>query len=174
MVQNTARRGQHPRAERAAADFRCVVVEQHADGMLLRIDGREGVGRTARAVQCEQPALGLRRGAAAGPAEGGGAAPALSTLRPVDGRFEYVRCERRHHRRGRLRPHARCALENVLRTLGEIRRPGQRMLVVCGCGGDRDRTKRPGWRIIAVKHADTAIFTSDNPAPRTRRPSSTR
>ena len=37
------------------------------------------------------------------------------------------------------------------------------MIVVCGCGGDRDRTKRPEMAQIAVKYADTAIFTSDNP-----------
>ncbi len=35
--------------------------------------------------------------------------------------------------------------------------------MVCGCGGDRDRTKRPEMAQIAVKYADTAIFTSDNP-----------
>ena len=35
--------------------------------------------------------------------------------------------------------------------------------MVCGCGGDRDRTKRPEMAAIAVKHASTAIFTSDNP-----------
>jgi len=37
------------------------------------------------------------------------------------------------------------------------------LIVVCGCGGDRDRTKRPEMAQIAVKYADTAIFTSDNP-----------
>ncbi|MDE7450681.1 MAG: UDP-N-acetylmuramoyl-L-alanyl-D-glutamate--2,6-diaminopimelate ligase, partial [Alistipes sp.] len=41
--------------------------------------------------------------------------------------------------------------------------PQQRLIVVCGCGGDRDRTKRPEMAQIAVKYADTAIFTSDNP-----------
>ena len=37
------------------------------------------------------------------------------------------------------------------------------MIVVCGCGGERDRTKRPEMAAIAIKHADTSIFTSDNP-----------
>ena len=46
---------------------------------------------------------------------------------------------------------------------GEIRTPGQQLIVVCGCGGDRDRTKRPEMAQIAVKYASTAIFTSDNP-----------
>ncbi len=160
MVQNT-RAAVSTLSLRAAADFRCKVVEQHADGMLLRIDGREVwaglLGRFnasnllsvyAAALLLGQPKEEVLR--------------LLSTLRPVDGRFEYVRAND-----GTTAvvdyAHTPDALENVLRTLGEIRRPGQRMLVVCGCGGDRDRTKRPEMAHIAVKHADTAIFTSDNP-----------
>ncbi len=160
MVQNT-RAAVSTLSLRAAADFRCKVVEQHADGMLLRIDGREVwaglLGRFnasnllsvyAAALLLGQPKEEVLR--------------LLSTLRPVDGRFEYVRAND-----GTTAvvdyAHTPDALENVLRTLGEIRRPGQRMLGVCGCGGDRDRTKRPEMAHIAVKHADTAIFTSDNP-----------
>ncbi len=160
MVQNT-RAAVSTLSLRAAADFRCKVVEQHADGMLLRIDGREVwaglLGRFnasnllsvyAAALLLGQPKEEVLR--------------LLSTLRPVDGRFEYVRAND-----GTTAvvdyAHTPDALENVLRTLGDIRRPVQRMLVVCGCGGDRDRTKRPEMAHIAVKHADTAIFTSDNP-----------
>ena len=160
MVQNT-RAAVSTLSLRAAADFRCKVVEQHADGMLLRIDGREVwaglLGRFnasnllsvyAAALLLGQPKEEVLR--------------LLSTLRPVDGRFEYVRAND-----GTTAvvdyAHTPDALENVLRTLGEIRRPGQRMLVVCGCGGDRDRTKRPEMAAIAVEHATTTIFTSDNP-----------
>ena len=50
-----------------------------------------------------------------------------------------------------------------MRTIEEIRTPAQQLIVVCGCGGDRDRTKRPEMAQIAVKYASTAIFTSDNP-----------
>ena len=59
--------------------------------------------------------------------------------------------------------HTPDALENVLRTIGELRTPAQQLFAVCGCGGDRDRTKRPEMAQIAVKYASTAIFTSDNP-----------
>ena len=54
-------------------------------------------------------------------------------------------------------------LQNVIETINEIRRPEQQLIVVCGCGGDRDRTKRPEMAAIAVKYATTAVFTSDNP-----------
>ena len=59
--------------------------------------------------------------------------------------------------------HTPDALENVIQTIDELRTPQQQLLVVCGCGGDRDRTKRPEMAQIAVKYATTAIFTSDNP-----------
>ena len=59
--------------------------------------------------------------------------------------------------------HTPDALENVIQTIQEIRTPTQQLIVVCGCGGDRDRTKRPEMAQIAVRYADTAIFTSDNP-----------
>ena len=160
MVQNT-RAAVSTLSLRAAADFRCKVVEQHADGMLLRIDGREVwaglLGRFNASNLLSVYAAALLLGQ---PKEE--VLCLLSTLRPVDGRFEYVRAND-----GTTAvvdyAHTPDALENVLRTLGEIRRPGQRMLVVCGCGGDRDRTKQPEMAHIAVKHADTAIFTSDNP-----------
>ena len=59
--------------------------------------------------------------------------------------------------------HTPDALENVLQTIEEVRQDQQRLIVVCGCGGDRDKTKRPEMAAIATKYATTAIFTSDNP-----------
>ena len=86
----------------------------------------------------------------------------MSALHPVSGRLEFIRAAN-----GTTAvvdyAHTPDALENVLQTLDEVRRPTQRLIVVCGCGGDRDRTKRPEMAQIAVKYASTAIFTSDNP-----------
>ena len=86
----------------------------------------------------------------------------MSALHPVSGRLEFIRAVN-----GTTAvvdyAHTPDALENVLQTLGEVRRPAQQLIVVCGCGGDRDRTKRPEMAQIAVKYASTAIFTSDNP-----------
>ena len=160
MVQNTAARVKRY-ALRTMADYRCKIVEMHLDGMLLRIDGREvWVGLLGRfnaynllAVYAVAVELGF------GPEE---VLRVLSSLHPVDGRFEIVRAAD-----GTTAvvdyAHTPDALENVILTLEELRRPGQQLLVVCGCGGDRDRTKRPEMAAIAVKHASTAIFTSDNP-----------
>lgn len=57
--------------------------------------------------------------------------------------------------------HTPDSLENVLKTIKQI--AGGKITVVVGCGGDRDRTKRPLMAEIACKYSDNAIFTSDNP-----------
>ena len=160
MVQNTAARVS-TYSLRSMADFRCRIVETHLDGMLLRIDGAEvWVGLLGRfnaynllAVYGAASLLGLDRGEVL---------RTLSALHPVSGRFEVIRAEN-----GTVAvvdyAHTPDALENVLRTIGELRTPAQQLFAVCGCGGDRDRTKRPEMAQIAVKYASTAIFTSDNP-----------
>lgn len=160
MVQNTAARVSGY-SLREMADFRCKIVEQHLDGMLLRIDGREvWVGLLGRfnasnllAVYGSAVLLGFDREEVL---------RGLSMLRSVSGRFEIVRAGN-----GTTAvvdyAHTPDALENVLRTIDEIRTPQQQLFVVCGCGGDRDRTKRPEMARIAVRYATTAIFTSDNP-----------
>ena len=160
MVQNTAA-SVHTYSLRAMADFRCKIVEMHVDGMLLRIDGQEvWVGLVGRfnaynllSVYGAAVLLGLDRAEVL---------RAASTLHAVSGRFEFVRAAN-----GTTAivdyAHTPDALENVIQTVEEIRTPAQKLIVVCGCGGDRDRTKRPEMAQIAVKYADTAIFTSDNP-----------
>lgn len=57
--------------------------------------------------------------------------------------------------------HTPDSLENVLRTIGAFAR--KRVFCVVGCGGERDRTKRPLMAEVAVNHSDHAIFTADNP-----------
>ena len=160
MVQNTAARV-HTYSLRAMADFRCKIVEMHLDGMLLHLDGRElWVGLLGRfnaynllAVYATACLLGLDREEVL---------RVLSTLHPVSGRFEILRAANGISAVVDY-AHTPDALENVLRTIDEIRTPAQQLIVVCGCGGDRDRTKRPEMAQIAVRYATTAIFTSDNP-----------
>ncbi|MEZ3440256.1 UDP-N-acetylmuramoyl-L-alanyl-D-glutamate--2,6-diaminopimelate ligase [Alistipes sp.] len=160
MVQNTAARTA-TYSLRSMADFRCKIVEQHLDGMLLRIDGCEVwaalPGRfnayNLLAVYGAARLLGFERDEVL---------RVLSALHSVAGRFEVVRAAN-----GTTAvvdyAHTPDALENVIRTIEEIRTPSQQLIVVCGCGGNRDRTKRPEMAAIAVKYASTAIFTSDNP-----------
>ena len=93
----------------------------------------------------------------------------LSMLSPVSGRFETITATDKTMAVVDY-AHTPDALDNVLQTIEEIRHDAQRLFVVCGCGGDRDRTKRPEMAAIAVKYATTAIFTSDN--PRTENPES--
>ena len=64
--------------------------------------------------------------------------------------------------------HTPDALDNVLRTLRPLRRAGGRLVCVFGCGGDRDRGKRPLMGAIAAKHSELVVASSDN--PRTEEP----
>ena len=59
--------------------------------------------------------------------------------------------------------HTPDALINVLATIEQLRTSGQQIITVVGCGGDRDKTKRPIMAQVASEHSDKAIFTSDNP-----------
>ncbi|MEG1982604.1 MAG: UDP-N-acetylmuramoyl-L-alanyl-D-glutamate--2,6-diaminopimelate ligase [Alistipes sp.] len=160
MVQNT-RATVKTLSLQTLADFRCKIVETHVDGMQLRMEGHELWVKLLGRFNAYN-LLSVYGAAILLGADQAEVLRILSTLHAVSGRFEYV-----------LAPdgttaivdyaHTPDALENVIRTIEEIRRPGQQLFVICGCGGDRDQTKRPEMAQIAVKYADTAIFTADNP-----------
>ena len=59
--------------------------------------------------------------------------------------------------------HTPDALLNVLATINQLRTQGQQLITVIGCGGDRDKTKRPIMAVAACEHSDKAILTADNP-----------
>ena len=59
--------------------------------------------------------------------------------------------------------HTPDALKNVLLTLKELLKPGQELVCVVGCGGNRDKTKRPVMAQIADRYSHMCVFTSDNP-----------
>ncbi len=86
----------------------------------------------------------------------------LSSIDRVPGRFERVRPET-----GILAivdyAHTPNALENVLITITRLRTKNEKVITVVGCGGDRDRQKRPEMAAIACNFSDKVIFTSDNP-----------
>ena len=160
MAQNTRARTSRY-SLRAAADFNCKIVEMLFDGMLLRMDGSEvWVNFLGRFNACNLLAVyGAARLLGADKEE---TLRALSALRSVRGRFEPVRSAS-----GITAivdyAHTPDALENVIATVNDIRKPSQQLIAVCGCGGDRDRAKRPEMGAIASRDASIAIVTSDNP-----------
>ena len=91
----------------------------------------------------------------------------ISQLKSVSGRFEYLVSDN-----GVIAivdyAHTPDALKNVLETINDIRTNNEKLITVIGCGGDRDKTKRPKMAHIASQLSTQAIFTSDN--PRTENP----
>jgi UDP-N-acetylmuramoyl-L-alanyl-D-glutamate--2,6-diaminopimelate ligase len=87
----------------------------------------------------------------------------LSSLRGADGRFDYIISKQEGIIGIVDYAHTPDALLNVLATIKNLRKGHERVITVVGCGGDRDKTKRPVMAEVAVEHSDKAIFTSDNP-----------
>ena len=145
----------------ADVDVRAEVLENSVAGLRLRLDGHERRVRLAGRFN----ALNLAAAYATGVALGFDAEAVLDALADapgVPGRFETVTSAD-----GVLGvvdyAHTPDALDNVLATAREIVAPGHALWVVFGCGGDRDRAKRPAMARIAEARADRVVLTSDNP-----------
>ncbi len=143
------------------ADFKAKVIENSISGIQLEIEGNQVftrlVGRfnaynilvvyaTARLLDLD--ALEILT--------------VLSGLKTAEGRFELV------HSKGSVTSiidyaHTPDALKNVLETIREVRNGNENIITVVGCGGDRDKAKRPIMGKIACDLSDTVVFTSDNP-----------
>ena len=144
---------------RSMADHTCRVIEKSFEGMLLKIDGTEAwsclTGQynayNLLAIYTTAVTLG------SDPEE---VLVALSTLRPAPGRLENMRGPKDISVIIDY-AHTPDALENVLKTLREIA-PDRELICLFGCGGDRDKSKRPEMGMIAQKLADRIIVTSDN------------
>ncbi|MCB0698653.1 MAG: UDP-N-acetylmuramoyl-L-alanyl-D-glutamate--2,6-diaminopimelate ligase [Chitinophagales bacterium] len=87
----------------------------------------------------------------------------LSTLHGAPGRFETYMSPNDKILGIVDYAHTPDALINVLATVNQLRMGGQQVITVVGCGGDRDKAKRPVMAEVACEHSDKAIFTSDNP-----------
>lgn len=158
MVQNTAAKVVSY-ACRSHADHNCRIIEEGVEGMLLRIDGKECWTRligehnayNLLAVYSTAVELGV---------DSDEALVALSAMESAPGRLEAL------HGPGGITvvidyAHTPDALENVLKTLKDINCKGK-TICLFGCGGDRDKSKRPEMAAIAEKYADRIIVTSDN------------
>lgn len=87
----------------------------------------------------------------------------LSTLTGAEGRFDYTVSPRERIIGIVDYAHTPDALINVLATIQKLRKGHEQIITVVGCGGDRDKTKRPLMAAAACEYSDKAIFTSDNP-----------
>ncbi len=158
MVQNTAAKVVTYSC-RGAADHCCRILEESFEGMLLRIDGTETWTRLTGkhnaynilAIYCTALALGVPEDESL---------VAISKLESAPGRLEIL-----HGPRDLAAvidyAHTPDALENVLQTLRDIA-PERELVCLFGCGGDRDRSKRPEMAAVAEKYADRIFVTSDN------------
>ncbi len=159
MVQNTAARVV-TYSVRGLADHCARILEQSMEGMLLRIDGKEvwcrliGEHNAYNLLAVYSAALCLG-------ADTTETLVALSNLSSAPGRLETLRGPRE------LTvvidyAHTPDALQNVLRTLRAVE-PERQLICLFGCGGDRDKTKRPEMAQVAEQAADRLVITSDNP-----------
>lgn len=145
----------------APADIEATVVQSRIDGLQLRINGRERQFRLAGRFN----AYNLAAAYGAATRLGYDPDPVLDGLAdapPVPGRFEHLQFES-----GTTvivdYAHTPDALENLLRTVREVKPEDAALWCVFGCGGDRDASKRRTMGGIAERIADQAIATSDNP-----------
>jgi UDP-N-acetylmuramoyl-L-alanyl-D-glutamate--2,6-diaminopimelate ligase len=86
----------------------------------------------------------------------------ISELETVDGRFQYFISKKKITAIVDY-AHTPDALKNVLDTINTLRTENENVITVVGCGGDRDKSKRPVMGHIASAYSTRAIFTSDNP-----------
>ncbi len=159
MVQNTQAKVV-TYSVRGMADHVARVMEQSFEGMLLKIDGVETWCRLIGAHNAYN-LLAIYSAAVCLGADRNETLVALSRLESAPGRLENIRGPRD------LAvvidyAHTPDALENVLTTLRAIAQERQ-LICLFGCGGDRDKTKRPEMAKIAEKLADRLVITSDNP-----------
>lgn len=144
-----------------ASDFRCKIMEKDFSGMLLRIDDKEVwtplIGNfnayNLTAVYAAAILLGQEKVRVL---------TALSKLRSVEGRFEYLKSQNNVTAIVDY-AHTPDALLNVLNTIKEIRTGNEQLITIVGCGGDRDAGKRPEMARIATEFSNRVILTSDNP-----------
>lgn len=165
MLQNTKAKS-YTYALHHPAHFNSRILEQHVNGTLLRIDQQDvwikliGEFNAYNILAIYACAILLKQ-------DKTNVLSAISQVKSVTGRFQYIEGSA-----GRIGivdyAHTPDALLNVLQTIQGLKQPDQKIITVIGCGGDRDKGKRPLMAEIAFKYSDTVVFTSDN--PRTEHP----
>ena len=148
-------------ALKSYADYKAQILESQLSGLLLKINGNEvwvkliGTFNAYNLLAIYGTAIELGM-------ESLEALRLLSELESVSGRFQYI-VSNANITAIVDYAHTPDALENVLKTVNDIRTKNEQLITVVGCGGNRDKTKRPVMGGIASDLSDKAIFTSDNP-----------
>ena len=165
MLQNTKAK-KITYALKSYADYKAQILENQLSGLLLKINDNEVwvklIGSfnayNLLAIYAVAVELGIEKVEAL---------RLLSELESVSGRFQFIVSDTKITAIVDY-AHTPDALENVLQTIDDIRTKNEQLITVVGCGGDRDKTKRPVMANIAAMLSDKAIFTADN--PRTENP----
>ena len=160
MLQNTKAK-KLTYALKSYADYRAQVLENQLSGLLMKINDQEVWVRLIGSFNAYN-LLAIYGTAVQLGIEENEALRLLSELESVSGRFQYVVSDSKITAIVDY-AHTPDALENVLKTIDDIRTKNEQLITVVGCGGDRDTTKRPIMAKIASEMSDKAIFTSDNP-----------
>jgi UDP-N-acetylmuramyl-tripeptide synthetase len=160
MLQNTVA-NKRTYALKSYADYKAQILENQLSGLLLKIEGNEVwvkligtfnaynvLAIYGTAVELGMDSLETLR--------------LLSELESVSGRFQYI-VSTTNITAIVDYAHTPDALENVLKTTNDIRTKNEQLITVVGCGGNRDKTKRPIMATIASELSDKVILTSDNP-----------
>lgn len=160
MFQNTSAR-KLTYALKSYADYKAQILESQLSGLLLKINESEVWVRLigtfnaynllaiyGTAVELGLDKLEVLR--------------LLSELESVSGRFQYIVSDQKITAVVDY-AHTPDALENVIKTINDIRTNNEQLITVVGCGGDRDKTKRPIMAHIASSMSNKVIITSDNP-----------
>ena len=160
MLQNT-RATKHRMAIRSMSDFKVRIIHNTLQGLELNFDGVDvwfkliGAFNAYNLLTAYAVAILLEE-------EKEDVLSALSMSKGASGRFEKVENDSSILAIVDY-AHTPDALENVLETIDELRTKNELLVTVVGCGGDRDKSKRPKMAEIATKFSDKVILTSDNP-----------
>ena len=165
MLQNTEAR-KLTYALRTHADYKAQILENQLSGLLLKINNNEVWVRLIGTFNAYN-LLAIYGTAVELGMDNLEALRILSELESVSGRFEFIVSDQKITAIVDY-AHTPDALENVLKTINNIRTKKEQLITVVGCGGDRDKTKRPIMAGIASSLSDKVIITSDN--PRTENP----
>ena len=160
MLQNTKAR-KLTYALKSYADYKAQILESQLTGLLLKVNDNEVwvklIGNfnayNMLAIYGVAVELGIEKVEAL---------RLLSELESVAGRFQFIISKSKITAIVDY-AHTPDALENVLQTISEIRTKNEQLITVIGCGGDRDKAKRPIMAEVATRLSDKAILTSDNP-----------